>query len=86
MQRSFHYPSEEILQQIQHRIEKNNQHSLEIPSQEDCLNLRDAALNGDEIAIERVHNLFHFAVVPTSVQQRVSLSIIFEVYNKVSKH
>ena len=85
MQHSFHYPSEEVLLQIQERVEKNTQHKLAIPDQEECFNLRDAALNGDEIAIERVYNLFHFAVVPTTAPERVSLSIIFDVYNRVKK-
>ena len=85
MNRSFAYPSEELLRQIQERVERNAQHTLEIPSQDECLKLRDAALSGDELAIERTFNLFHFAVVPATVQHRVALSIIFDVYNQLNK-
>lgn len=85
MEHSFHYPSEDVLRQIQERVERNAQHTLEIPSQTECFRLRDAALNGDEIAVERVYNLYHFAQVPTSAQQRVALAVIFDVYQTVNK-
>lgn len=87
MRHSFRYPNEELLKQIQHHVESDLQgrRHMAIPSQEECEELRDKALEGDEIAIERVFKLWAHAELPVNVQQRVSLALIFDAHAQVNR-
>lgn len=47
--------------------------------------MRDDALDGDELAIEEVYNLYYNAVVPATAPERTSIAIIFDAYAQVNQ-
>jgi hypothetical protein len=85
MQHSFRYPGDEVMQQILQQCECGAPRTLPLPSQTECINLRDSALTGNQLAIERVFKLYHNAVVPATAPERVSLAIIFDAYAQVNR-
>ena len=85
MEHSFHYPGEEVMRQIMQQCEAGMPRTLPLPAQEECINLRDSALAGNELAIERVFKLYHNAVVPATAPERVALAIIFDAYAQINR-
>lgn len=85
MEHSFRYPGEEVMRQIMQQCESGEPRTLPLPSQTECINLRDSALAGNELAIERVFKLYFNAVVPATAPERVSLAIIFDAYAQVNR-
>lgn len=84
MQRSYHYgqslPPGELRKQIEEHLDPNKK--VTVPTFDEARELLLKVEHGDELAIERVVQLYFFMPQPVSDYERDVVKIVFEAFRK----